>query len=139
MDVKPYTPHELAEIMAAVEEYPNWGIYKTNTRERVRAFILTLRWTGMRIGDAIQLSRSKVAKGKITLRTEKNGKRVSVPMHPDLEAALAKIQMASSISGREAAWCSRPFLTGIGRSSGWRRICRSEFTRIGSGTRWRPN
>lgn len=92
VDVKPYTHDEMKQIMAAVEEYPNWGIYKTNTRERVRAFILTLRWTGMRIGDAIQLSRSKVAKGKITLRTEKNGKRVSVPIHPDLEVALAKIQ-----------------------------------------------
>jgi integrase/recombinase XerD len=92
VEVKPYTDEELKNIMAAVEEYPNWGIYKTNTRERVRAFILTLRWTGMRIGDAIQLSRKKVSAGRITLRTEKNGKRVSVPMHPDLAQALKNIE-----------------------------------------------
>jgi len=46
----------------------------------------------MRIGGAIQLSRAKVSSGKIALRTEKNGKRVSVPMHPDLEIALKEIE-----------------------------------------------
>jgi integrase len=89
---KPYEPEELVAIQKAIEEFPNWGIYKTNTRERVRAFIAVLRWTGMRIGDAIQLSRDKVADKKITLRTQKNGVRVSVPMHPDLVSALKKIE-----------------------------------------------
>jgi integrase len=92
VDRKPYDSHELEAIEKAIEDYPNWGIYKTNTRERVRAFISVLRWTGMRIGDAVQLSRDKVADGKITLRTEKNGKRVSLPMHPDIAHSLAKIQ-----------------------------------------------
>jgi integrase len=92
VEVKPYTPKELEAIMGAVEDYPNWGIYKKNTRARVRAFVLTLRWTGMRIGDAIQLSRDKVSTGKIILRTEKNGKRVSIPMHPDLTQALKDVE-----------------------------------------------
>jgi integrase len=65
-EVKPYTPKELEAIMVAVEEYPNWGIHKSNTRARVRAFILILRWSGIRIGDAIQLSREKVSAGKLT-------------------------------------------------------------------------
>jgi len=91
IEVKPYTPGELKQILAAIEGYPNWGIYRTNTRERVRAFMLTLRWTGMRIGDAIQLSRAKVSDGRITLRTAKNGKRVSIPIHPELDAALKYI------------------------------------------------
>jgi hypothetical protein len=46
----------------------------------------------MRIGDAIQLSRANVHAGKITLRTEKNCKRVSIPIHPDLEMTLEKIE-----------------------------------------------
>jgi integrase len=46
----------------------------------------------MRIGDAIQLSKGEVGNGRIVLRTEKNGKRVSVPMHPDLESALKAIE-----------------------------------------------
>lgn len=85
---KPYDAHELQAIEKALEEFPNWGIYKTNTRERVRAFVAVLRWTGMRIGDAVQISRDKIADGKITLRTEKNGKRVCIPMHPDIEQSL---------------------------------------------------
>ena len=89
---KPYEPEELDAIQRAVEQFPNWGIYKRNTRERVRAFIAVLRWTGMRIGDAVQLSRDKVADGKITLWTQKNGVRVSMPMHPDMVMALKKIE-----------------------------------------------
>jgi integrase/recombinase XerD len=92
VEVKPYTPQELEAIQLALEEYPNWGIYQTNTRERVKAFIAVLRWSGMRIGDAVQLSREKIADGKLTLRTEKNGKRVSVPMHPELATALRNIE-----------------------------------------------
>ena len=68
--------------------------YKTNTRARMRAFIVTLRWSGIRIGDAIQLSTHEVSGGKLTLRTERNGKRVSIPMHPELEMALKKIESA---------------------------------------------
>jgi integrase len=46
----------------------------------------------MRIGDAVQLSRANVMEGQITLRTEKNGKRVSIPIPPDLERALKNIE-----------------------------------------------
>jgi integrase len=92
VDRKPYEASELEAIEKAVEAFPNWGIYKTNTRERVRAFISVLRWTGMRIGDAVQLSREKTAGGQITLRTEKNGKRVCIPMHPEVERSLEKIE-----------------------------------------------
>ena len=94
MDVerKPYEPDELLAIQKAVDAFPNWVIYKTNTRERVRAFIAVLRWTGMRIGDAVQLSRRNVVGGQLTLRTQKNGVRVSVPMHPELVSALKKIE-----------------------------------------------
>ncbi len=88
VDRKPYDGHELMAIECALGDYPNWGIYKTNTRERVRTFVSVLRWTGMRIGDAVQLSRANIADGQITLRTEKNGKRVCIPMHPDIASGL---------------------------------------------------
>lgn len=92
VDVKPFTPVELALIRTAVETFPNWGIYKTNTRDRVRAFVLALRWTGMRIGDVVQLSKDKVVDGQVTLRTDKNGKRVCIPIHPEMDKALKKIE-----------------------------------------------
>ena len=91
IDRKPYEPDEMKAIDEAIDLFPNWGIYGEMNRERLRAFVAVLKWTGMRIGDAVQLSREKVADGHITLRTTKNGKRVSVPIHPEIEAALTVI------------------------------------------------
>ena len=82
VDRKPYDVEELMCIACGLDNYPNWGIYKTNTRERVRTSVDVLQWTGMRISDAVQLSRSKIVDGQIILRTEKTGKKVSILMHP---------------------------------------------------------
>jgi integrase len=91
IDRKPYERDEIQKINEAVEQFPNWGIYGEMNREPLRAFIAVLKWAGMRIGDAVQLSREKVPDGHITLRTSKNGKRVSVSIHPEIQAALTKI------------------------------------------------
>lgn len=91
LERKPYEAAELEKIWKAVEKFPNWGIYGEKNRERVKAFLLVLRWTGMRIGDAVQLEKSKIVDGQITLRTEKNNKRVSIPAHPEVLEALEKL------------------------------------------------
>jgi integrase len=85
---RPYEPEEIKVIDEAIDEFPNWGIYGEMNREHLRAFVAVLKWTGMRIGDAVQLSQEKVAGGHITLYTTKNGKRVSVPIHPEIEVSL---------------------------------------------------
>jgi integrase/recombinase XerD len=92
IDRKPYDQEELTKIWEAVDEFPNWGIYGTKTRDRLRAFLLVLRWTGMRIGDAVQLEDAKIIDGQITIRTTKTGQRVSIPIHPEAKAALEKIK-----------------------------------------------
>ncbi len=91
VDRKPYEAGELKKIDEAIGKFPAWGIYGEGNRDRVRAFVAVLRWTGLRIGDAVRLDRKKVLGGKITLRTTKNGKLVRIPMHPDVEAALEKM------------------------------------------------
>jgi integrase len=88
---KPYEDYEIQQIDRATGFFPNWGIYGELNRERVKAFIAVLRWTGMRIGDAVLFSKDTVKDGQIILRTQKNGKRVSIPLHADTEAALEKI------------------------------------------------
>jgi integrase len=85
---KPYEAEELVKIWQAVDEFPNWGIYGTHTRERLRAFITVLRWTGLRISDVVRLEWSSIKEGQITIRTTKNKKRVSIPLHPSVEVAL---------------------------------------------------
>lgn len=87
---KPYEPAELTKISEAIDQFPNKGIYGEMTRERVRAFVSVLRWTGMRIGDAVQLPEG--IGENIKLRTTKNGKHVSVPTHPEIGLAVKKIK-----------------------------------------------
>jgi integrase len=92
IDRKPFEPEELKRIWEAVDQFPNWGIYGEKTRERLRAFLTILRWTGMRIGDCVKLEDAKIVNGQITIRTTKTGQRVSIPLHPDARAALEKVR-----------------------------------------------
>jgi integrase/recombinase XerD len=82
----------LKKIWEAVDQFPNWGIYGEKTRDRLRAFLIVLRWTGMRIGDCVQLEDAKIVDGQITIRTTKTGQRVSIPLHPEAQAALKTIK-----------------------------------------------
>ncbi len=61
--------------------------WKTGTRERLALDILL--YTGLRRGDATRLGRQHVAKGVITIRTEKTGREVVIPLLPPLAASIA--------------------------------------------------
>ena len=89
---KPYEPAEIQKIEEAISQFRNGGIHGELTRERIRAFVAVLRWTGMRIGDAVQLTKEKIVEGQIILGTAKKGKRVSIPAHPEIIAAIEKIK-----------------------------------------------
>jgi site-specific recombinase XerD len=67
---KPFEPSELKDL-GAVDQFPNWGIYGEKARDRLRAFLTVLRWTGMKIGDCVQLKDAKIVNGQITIRTTK--------------------------------------------------------------------
>jgi len=88
----PYEDYELNAIDTAIGFFPNKGIYGELNRERIKAFVEVLKWTGMRIGDAVQFSKDTIKDGQIILRTQKNGKRVSIPLHPETKLALEKIE-----------------------------------------------
>lgn len=55
------------------------------TRERVAHDVL--RFTGLRIGDAVRLGRPHVKSGVAVIRTEKNGEIVTIPILPPLKAS----------------------------------------------------
>jgi integrase/recombinase XerD len=83
--VKPYTKEELEKIAWAIPLCSIKGIYGVKSRDRIASFISVLRWTGLRIRDVVQL-RSDAVKGEfITLRTQKNGKPVKLPLHPEIK------------------------------------------------------
>ncbi len=91
IEKKPYDVSELERIAWAIPVFPIKGIYGEKNRERIAAFVAVLRWTGLRIRDVVQLKRSMVADGFITLRTHKNGKPVQLPLHPEMKASLEKM------------------------------------------------
>lgn len=61
--------------------------WTAGTKERVWLHILL--YTGLRRGDAVRLGRQHVKDGVATIRTEKTGMEVNIPILPELEATLA--------------------------------------------------
>jgi integrase len=86
-EVVPYTREEVIRILAACEAMGR-GPYE---RLRARAMVLLLRYTALRIGDVALLERDRVQGDDINVRTMKSGAPVSLPMHPELQAALAAL------------------------------------------------
>jgi integrase len=83
----PFTPDQMAKILSACEDYARkcrGGKYRApeNVR-RIRAFVLLLRHSGLRIGDAVTLERSRIAGDKLFLYTAKTGTPVYLPL-PDI-------------------------------------------------------
>jgi integrase len=115
-------------------------LHRFNWFSRLRALVILLRCSGLRIGDAVSLSRDRIADGKLFLYTAKTGTPVYCPL-PD------SVLMAREASPRtcekyffgpvpvngKARWetgneASESFLS-------WRRCLTA--TRIASGTRSR--
>ncbi len=70
----PYTREEMVKILAATDEYlnemPKHG--KANGR-RIRGLVLLLRYSGMRISDAVNLRASQIKGNRLFLYTQKTG------------------------------------------------------------------
>lgn len=84
--------------MKACEDYPN----PTN-KVRLKALALLLRYSGLRITDAVTLERHRIVDGILTLRTEKTGTDVRIPLPPSAIDALTGLQT----SGRYFFWSGR--------------------------------
>ena len=74
---EPYEPNEVARITAACDGIGR-GPYE---RPRVRAIVLLLRYTALRISDGALLQKNRVRVGKIFIRTPKNGNPVRLLVH----------------------------------------------------------
>jgi len=70
------------DVIAYEKKWP------AGTKERV--WLHVLLYTGLRRGDAVRLGRQHVKEGVATIRTEKTGMEVSIPMLPALEETLAQ-------------------------------------------------
>jgi integrase len=87
--VLPFTREEWIWILAACDVYKdNYGRTGRDNARRLRAFVLLLRYSGLRIGDVVALSRDRIADGKLFLYTAKTGTPVYCPLPPFVVTAL---------------------------------------------------
>jgi integrase/recombinase XerD len=77
----PFTREEMIRILAALTPYGETAGVRNGLR--LRAFVLLLRYSGLRIGDAVQLPVNRLQGNKLLLHTEKTGVQVYCVL-PDL-------------------------------------------------------
>jgi integrase len=90
----PFTRDQMSALFSACERYPdNYGRTGQTNALRLRALLLVLRYTGLRIRDAVQLDESKVEGSRIFLRKQqKTGEPVYVPVPAFVITALSGVR-----------------------------------------------
>jgi integrase/recombinase XerD len=92
----PFNEDETQKIRDALEKYPD---RPAGRRQQVRAFVLLLAHTGLRITDAVCLSKNKIQGGKLLLYTAKTGHPVWLPLHPEVLRELEPLSVRPFWSG----------------------------------------
>lgn len=123
--VVPFSREEDKAILAAVDSYPTRNTYGYDNRARVRAFVLTLRYTGLRIGDVVKLTPDRLKDERLLLYTSKAGTPVHLPVPQILVHALKVIRKGNN----------HYFWTGVSRVksgvTGWELILSKLFKLAG--------
>ena len=90
--VKVFTDGQLRRIVSACDQYPQRNSFGHDNPARVRAFILTLRYSGLRIGDGVGLRKEHLDGDRLFLQTQKSGESVYVPLPERVVDALQEIE-----------------------------------------------
>jgi len=84
--VLPFSDEEIQKILKACGSHPS-----PPRALRIRALVLLMLHSGLRIGDACTFRRDRIHKGILELFTAKSGTKVRLPLHPDVMVALKKL------------------------------------------------
>jgi integrase/recombinase XerD len=126
----PFTSEQMAEILNACEKYGNrcrGGKYRgPENARRIRAFVLLLRHSGLRIGDAVTLERSRITADKLFLFTAKTGTPVYVPLPEFVLTALAAVP---KVSERYFFWAGGSKVEST--TGDWQRTLKGVFNNAG--------
>ena len=88
----PFTASELARISEAVDKHcEGKGGERLRWAKRFRALVLVLRWSALRISDAVMLRPEQIEGDCITLYQHKSGEHVRVPVPTEVIDALKEI------------------------------------------------
>ena len=119
--VKVFTEDQIKRILIACDKYPERNAFGHDNPERVRAFVLTLRYSGLRIGDCVGLKPGHLDKDRLFLRTQKSGESVYLPLPESAVDALKQVKNG----GEYFFWTGR----GLRKSAvaDWQRSLRRVF------------
>lgn len=76
-----FTPEQFQQLLESTERYDPHRPHSPHGR-RLKALLLLMRWSGLRIGDAVTLEKSRLQGDLLLLYTAKTGNPVFVPL-PD--------------------------------------------------------
>jgi site-specific recombinase XerD len=117
----PFSPEEWEKILWATEIYPD---RPKGRRPQVKAFVLLLRYSGLRIGDAVSLERKRIRDGKLLLYTAKAGTPVWLPLPAEVLSSLQRVAISDHC-----------FWSGVGKLKSavadWQRSLAKLFTLAG--------
>ena len=82
----PFSRGEMVQVLSALDDYGKSG---SLARRRMKALVLLLRHSGLRIGDAVTLSSERIDGDKLFLFTSKAGTPVYCPLPSFVVTALA--------------------------------------------------
>jgi integrase len=121
----PFSHAEMKRILAAIERHPNKSRkFGQPNAIRLRAFVLTLRYTGMRLGDVTTLSTDRLFGNKILLYTQKTG----VPVYCVLPQFVADLlKCLPRISEQYFFWTGNSTMHTV--NGIWQRTLQSLFKR----------
>jgi integrase/recombinase XerD len=86
----PFSDEEWKSILTGIDVYPD--IHRQSppiVQKKIRALILLMRYSGLRISDAVSMKRERInADGRLFLYTQKTGKPVSLKLSQDVLRAI---------------------------------------------------
>jgi integrase/recombinase XerD len=89
----PFEEEQMTAILDACDRYPIMGIYNHGNRQRMKALTLLMRYSGLRIGDAVTCARDRLAGSKLFLYQAKTGTPVYIcPLPPIVTDALSAVE-----------------------------------------------
>jgi integrase len=119
----PFTRNEVAALLAACDQFTDWhGATGRENAERLWAFLLFLRYSALRIGDATTCPVDRLSGHKLFLRTQKTGVPVYIPLPQFVVEALAACPRKSDRYWFWTGLGSRETVTGNWRRT-FRRLC----------------
>lgn len=87
-DVKYLTEDQMTDVLWAVDKFERMT---DSNKDRLRALILVMRWAGLRVSDAVVLTKTDIQNDVLRKRTKKAHTPVQVPLPRVVTDALAKL------------------------------------------------